>query len=235
MKMHRRLRFTCCSRRKSKYTDILTARINRVKRIWISPHRRFEHPVAEGHHMAQPAGYRCSMPQFELSGGCHILRGRCGPSPPWQRAPPARNIGMDVTAIAPLFITASQAATQQQAIWRTQQHAIAGHNSQISHKNMRDAVGTVSKLRPRPVGMLGVQHGLNAVAFIVERGIKQNMRAVDPIGILKLGQIERKAWPLTLWRQVVPRESIDVGCVIAHRIQIKAQELAATVIVRPNH
>ena len=103
------------------------------------------------------------------------------------------------------------AADQPGVVRPAQQHPVARHEAEVGDEHVRDPVGAGEQVAVGPVGAVGGEEARPVAAVLGDHVVEQLDRAVEPLGVLQLRQVEGEHRPLLLGWQVVAAERVDVG------------------------
>ena len=128
---------------------------------------------------------------------------------PAARARRLRSSGIVVTATPPALSTANQHATSHGLFGPRSSTRCPGTRPSSSVEDVRDLVGAGQQLAVGPGVVVGAQAG--AVRAVLGHDVvEQRGRAVQPLRIVQLGQVEEELGPLRRRREVVAAEGVDV-------------------------
>ena len=91
-----------------------------------------------------------------------------------------------------------------------QQHPVAGHQAEVLDEHLGDLVGRGGAGRRRSRVSSGDSRQGRSGAVLGDDVVEQGGRAVEPVGVVQLRQVEEQLGPLVERRQVVAAEGVDV-------------------------
>ena len=124
---------------------------------------------------------------------------------------PARSSGIVVTATAPAFSTPNQHATSQGLFGPRSSTRLPGTMPRSSTSTCAIWLATAEQVAVRPRARRRRKQARAVGAESLDHVVQQLGRAVQPVGVVQLGQVEEELGPLVRRRQVVAAERVDVG------------------------
>jgi len=111
------------------------------------------------------------------------------------------------------------ARAQQRVVRRAEKHPVSRHDAEIAHQNVRNTIRVGEKSTVSDLLVPKIERNTIAVA-LGDRVIEESRAAVQLLRKYKLRPIKQEFRPFISWRQLVPREGIDVRSVGVHGLGV---------------